>query len=369
LKSLTEVIRQLTIPVVVVGVGTQARLDSQFNHSDDLVQATREFMAAVLDRSAKVGLRGEVTRDYLAGLGFGDQHVEVIGCPSVYLRDEAGIVTKKVAAIGQDSLINLTLSPYVAQFADFANRAASQYPNLIYVAQRAEDLELMLWGREFGASPNPKMPVHREHRLYREDRMRFFVDSRTWLDFNQTRDFSFGTRIHGSVMSLVAGTPATLVAHDSRTLEIARYHEIPYLPVNQLSRSDTVADLYERSDWTAFNAGKQRRFEVLTAFLEANGLEHIAQPGKANPAFDDSWRSAKLPGPVHTLYSSAPDFREQMIDRLAWLSQATMSGPARDRDQYAPPIPLTPKKPPVPKPPPSLPRRVVRGIRRRLAGK
>jgi hypothetical protein len=369
LKALTQVIRQLTIPVVVVGVGAQARIDAEeprHAQSDELVAGTKAFMSAVLDRSARVGVRGEVTRDYLRRLGFGDEHVEVIGCPSVYLRDEAAGVTRKTDVIVPESLINLTLSPYVAPFADFVNRAAARYPNLIYIAQRAEDLELMLWGREFGASPNARMPVHRGHRLYREDRMRFFVDSRTWLDFNAERDYSVGTRIHGSVMALVAGTPATLVAHDSRTLEIARYHEIPYIPVSSIARTDTVADLYDRSDWGAFNAGKQRRFDILTDFLETNGLEHIAQAGKANPAFDDAWRAAKLPGPVHTLYAADPDFRDALIDRLVWLADATGAGPKRDRDRYSPPLPLTPKRSASPKPPPSLTRRAVRALRRRL---
>ncbi|MDR1152748.1 MAG: polysaccharide pyruvyl transferase family protein [Bifidobacteriaceae bacterium] len=368
LRALTSVIRELTIPVVVVGVGAQARLDGQHTHSDDLIRATKQFMSAVLDRSARVGLRGETTREYLRGLGFGDAHTAVIGCPSVYLRDEARLVTKKVAAIERESLINLTLSPYVAPFADFVNRAAAQYPNLIYVAQRSEDLDLMLWGREFGASPNPKMPVHRGHRLYREDKMRFFCDSRTWLDFNETREYSVGTRIHGSVMALVAGTPATLVAHDSRTLEIARYHDIPHMLLSEIARTDTVADLYARSDWTAFNAGKPRRFEVLTAFLEANGLEHIAQDGKSNPAFEDAWRKAKLPRPVHTPYAPEDEFRAMMIDRLAWLSQTAGPAGERARDRYCPPLPLTPKKPPAPKPPPSLPRRIARAVKRRLPG-
>ncbi|MDR1427353.1 MAG: hypothetical protein LBJ08_06305, partial [Bifidobacteriaceae bacterium] len=59
-------------------------------------------------------------------------------------------------------------------------------------------------------------------------------------------------------------------------------------------------------------------------------------------------------------------FRELIIDRLAWLSQATASGPDRDQDRYDPPLPLTPKKPPVPAPRPSFLRRVVRRIRRRF---
>ena len=36
---------------------------------------TKRFVAAVLDHSPSIGVRGEFTRDYLRGLGFGDEHV------------------------------------------------------------------------------------------------------------------------------------------------------------------------------------------------------------------------------------------------------------------------------------------------------
>jgi hypothetical protein len=123
-------------------------------------------------------------------------------------------------------------------------------------------------------------------------------------------------------MSLVAGTPATLIAHDSRTRELAEYHEIPWVEVAQLDRVGTPAGTYERSDWSAYNAGLASRFEVLTRFLSDSGLEHVAEPGKANPAYDEAIAALELPGPVHTLCAQGADLTDALIGRLRWLSDA-----------------------------------------------
>jgi hypothetical protein len=336
LRSMTAAIEALKIPVVVVGVGAQGRLGEGTPDNPELDGVVAAFMRAVLDRSAKVGVRGDVTRQYLAGLGFGDEHVEVIGCPAVYLRDVEGEVRKPVAQLGPDALLSLTLSPYVRAYERFFNRAVKAYPKAIYVPQRAEDLELMLWGHQFALSASPKLPVHTAHPLYTQDRMRFFCDSRPWLDFHAGRDFTIGTRIHGTIMSLVAGTPATLIAHDSRTLELAEYHEIPYRTVSSLTDQDSPASIYAASDFGRFNAGKASRFAALLGFLEANGLEHVAMPGKANPEFEAQWQAAPLAEPVHTLYGP-DDFRGTLIRRLDWLHQSTADA-VRQADRYRPPV-------------------------------
>jgi hypothetical protein len=341
LRDLTRAFRKIKVPVIIVGVGTQMSLEDAGTDGtpSDLDDDVRDFMKAVLDRSAKVGVRGDVTRRYLKRLGFGDEHVEVIGCPGVYLLNTDEPVEKKVPALTPESLVNLTLSPYVHDFRPFFDRAARDYPNAVYIPQRVEDLQLMLWGREFGASKDPAMPVTIDHPLYREGRMLFMCDSLTWLRYAATREYTIGTRIHGSIMSLAAGTPATLVAHDSRTLELAEYHEIPIKKVPDIAETDTVASIYDEADYTAFNRGKGPRFKILTDFLELNGLAHIAQPGKANPKFDKAWRKAAFPPPVTTL--AADGVPDVLIRRLDWLYQSSRND-HRQYDGYHSPLPARP---------------------------
>ena len=115
---------------------------------------------------------------------------------------------------------------------------AEHYPNLVYMAQNIQTLELMLHGTypmgKKGTMLRTGVPVSLKHPLIRQNRVRFFLDPKTWFAHLANYDFSFGTRIHGNIAALLAGTPALLLAHDSRTLELADYHEIPYREIGAL---------------------------------------------------------------------------------------------------------------------------------------
>ena len=97
LGRLTKVIEGLEDP----GRGPRCRRSSRRSPTSPACPAVfddgvKAFVKAVLDRSASIGVRGEYTQDYLQKLGFRD--VEVIGCPSMYLRGDQLSVTKKVPA-------------------------------------------------------------------------------------------------------------------------------------------------------------------------------------------------------------------------------------------------------------------------------
>lgn len=70
LKHWTALIRQLTIPVTVTGIGIQLPYEPHLEQPREFDGAARDFIAAVLDHSASVGVRGQITYDYLKGLGF-----------------------------------------------------------------------------------------------------------------------------------------------------------------------------------------------------------------------------------------------------------------------------------------------------------
>jgi len=75
LESLTALIGRLRIPVVVLGVGAQGTVDGNWGAVRKIEPAVKAFVAAVLDRSPRIGVRGEATFDYLARLGFRDVDV------------------------------------------------------------------------------------------------------------------------------------------------------------------------------------------------------------------------------------------------------------------------------------------------------
>ena len=88
--------------------------------------------------------------------------------------------------------------------------------------------------------------MHRSHPFFAERRTRLYADPWPWLADLAAFDFSFGTRIHGNIAALLAGTPAYVLAHDSRTLELARYFEIPHTAMPDVRRMSTPRTCTQR---------------------------------------------------------------------------------------------------------------------------
>ncbi|MBQ0998180.1 MULTISPECIES: polysaccharide pyruvyl transferase family protein [Streptomyces] len=351
LKRLTRLIEKLRIPVVVVGVGAQAGLGYNAARLKGIEPAVRAFVSAVLDRSASIGVRGEFTEKYLNDLGFRD--VEVIGCPSLFLYGKELTVTKKEPALGAGSRIavNGSHSAVKSQGLDrVIDRAHARYPHLRFIGQNLSDARQLHW-RDL-SDPNAlvtAMPTHPEHPMYREDKVRVYIDPVTWIDDLRGFDFSFGSRIHGNIAALLAGTPATVLCGDSRTLELCRYFGIPHRRIDKLTGEVDPAALYEEADFGPLMSGHQERFERFTAFLDRNGLENTFTHGDGGAAFEERMRSLTFPagiGPWNevdlTSLSSRFAFLQRRVGELGRdnerlrreLGRATQSGGALPTSVY-----------------------------------
>lgn len=316
LRKLTHLVRQLDIPVTVIGVGSQHKLGEEHGVDEELRKDVRAFMSAVLDHSASVGVRGEYTAGFLKELGFGEQHVDVIGCPSVFMKGRPASIEKKTDHLSDVSQIAMTVSPYVGKLNTVVATHTRRYPNLIYVPQNHSDLNMMVWGEDRSQPKNKWNPTHTRHPLYLQDRMRFPLDPRTWTEYLSDFDFLFGSRIHGTVAGILAGVPSMLLVHDTRTLELAEYHAIPHVMLSDLKKNIDAAELFERTDYSAYNS---RRAEVLSryvAFLEKNSLNHVFRDGADPAEFDTRLADAKLPSMVNTPFARGDDGRFAFLDRI-----------------------------------------------------
>ena len=338
LRRLTRVVQQLTIPVVVVGVGTQLRMSGNFDGvPQSLKEATREFVAAVLDRSSSIGVRGEMTLEFLRHLGFDDDSVDVIGCPSLFHDGPNRHVVKRLPSLDKTSHLGINITPSVSSFAPVVHLNTALYPNMVYVPQEHYELAMMMWGEPSAAKHDRRIPTHLDHQLYREDRVRFFLDASTWIGHLSAMDFVFGTRIHGNIAALLGDTPAVVVAHDSRTLELAEYHHIPYRLSAELSANTDAAELYESADYSRFNAEHPRLFETYRRFLDRNSVDHIWNPGKANPQYDAQVEAAAFPPPVRNA-SAKGSGHDEILSRLRWLRQGNRADQGRVVGGYEPPF-------------------------------
>lgn len=338
LAVLTKTILGLNIPVTVVGVGVSGgggSLEKGVDQvPDDLKNGVKKFVNAVLDRSATIGVRGENTRKFLNGLGYGDDLVDVIGCPSLYRNGPGLKIEKRVESLTKNSHFSMNVSPYVGYMGDSSLYHARKYPNMTYIPQDLDTLRLLTWAKN-PAKFATKMPTHTGHPFYEQDRMRFFIDSRTWIDHLRTQEFSFGTRIHGNIAALVAETPAVVLVHDTRTQELAEFHEIPHRFVPDLPPKVDAKDLYAEADYTAFNAGHRARFDNFVAFLKRNNIENVFEEGKANPTYDDDLAALNLPGPVRRL----PSDQHEIAGRLQWMYSQLPVNKSRDNYRFRAPVP------------------------------
>ena len=330
LNDLSALVERLDIPVVVFGVGAQAGTDGGTGHLAPVDTDVRRFCSAVLDRSPSIGVRGEVTERYLKGLGFDD--VEIIGCPSMFTHGRYLDVRRDPAGLGPSSRLAVNLSyesgniPGSELDSGVLNRlvdaALDRYPDLFYVGQERKDLELLFWGDvSVESGEQSPVPLLRSHRLLTEDRTRLYFDTPRWIDALRDRDFVFGTRIHGNIAALLAGTPATVLCHDSRTLELCRYFDIPHRMVGGLPSEGDLSrlpeQLYEEADPSAMLAGHGERFDRLVSFMDRHGLDHVHRPGgDGGTAFE-----AELKGVEHhsgvTAWRGGDD--GDLGYRMAWL--------------------------------------------------
>ncbi|MBD9373987.1 polysaccharide pyruvyl transferase family protein [Rhizobium sp. ARZ01] len=313
LKSYTALIKKLKIPCVVIGVGAQTDLSFSQLKGSSIDESVKEFAAAVLERSAVIGVRGDVTREYLNKLGFGA--VETIGCPSMYLNGERLVVEKKVRHLDKDSLVTVNITnkqkPAVGSF---FYRVLKAHPKTAYIAQDIEDAKLLLWGKpRKEAGTGDFIPADLDNPFIDNGAARFFTDVPTWKSYMGDMHFSVGTRIHGNVFSILAGTPGFVIAHDSRTLELSQYYDIPHLRGDQITEKMSANDLYEMADYGPMMKGHPARFAKYKSFLEKNGLKHVYKNPKDAAAFDEKVSNIQFPAPIDAITSS-DRFKQRVVE-------------------------------------------------------
>jgi hypothetical protein len=298
LARMVEFIERLTIPVVILGVGAQSNNRFSFDYQKPIEPLVRRFVTAVLERGPTIGVRGELTAEYLRGLGYRD--VEVIGCPSMFLHGDRLEVTKKAPTLERDAPISLNVTPYVTDMAPIITSHVVRYPRLTYIPQDLHTLGVMVRGGETGQPdvPDRRMPFHTDHPLFQQRRVRFYVEPWPWIDDLRLAHFSFGTRIHGNITALLAGTPAYVFAHDSRTLELARYFEIPHRLMRDVPADVDAADLYAEADYSGLIGGHAARFATFAAYLAGHGLRHVWDDGEDPRAFMDRVTATSFPPAV-----------------------------------------------------------------------
>ena len=322
LEILTNFVKKLKIPCVVVGMGIQRNLDAtQWDYIYD--EPAKEFINAILEKSSCLGLRGEITAEYLKRKGYIEgKHFSVIGCPSLYTYGDSLPVPKATTLTPQSKVTVNFKAMLPRELYTFIRAQAEQFDNYTFVSQVIQEMRTMYIGRpypqnEINRGVPENYPIHFSHELMMQDRMIGVLDDCTWIDYLSHSDFNFGSRIHGNIASILAGTPCYIFAGDQRVKELTEYHNIPHMEMTEITDKTNIFDLYEKTDYTCLMKGHKDRVSKYLEFLDENRVPHLDreinnQKGKA--PFDKMQESRNHIGLLHPFSSLNPDEQQARLE-------------------------------------------------------
>lgn len=309
LIAYTRFLEKLRIPVVVMGVGIQTDFEYNLDHLKPIEKETKAFVSAVLDRSNSIGVRGEASKQFLTKLGFHDQYVDVIGCPSMFrYGPQLPLDMGKLEKPSDESAyaLNMTGGGFndrglksgkekLLSIIDCNIRHHSESDLLL---QNNHSLITMLWGRGIGKGLEyDGLPCTSRHMLD-QGRAKQFVDPSTWIDFLSKKDFVVGSRIHGNITALLAGTPSFVLATDSRTRELCEYFHIPFQRLSDVGGRLDVEEFKQKADYSRLVSNYGKKFDAYLGFLEKNSLSSSFETPEVNANFEKRLRLVDFPRPA-----------------------------------------------------------------------
>lgn len=282
--DLAALVEQLTIPTVFIGLGAQSGSASEI---PSLKNSTVRLIKAVSELSHSIGVRGNFTAEVLSHYGI--TNVGVIGCPSLYfdtkyhLKHDKHNLDKIMLGGTRYYLSAQDSTPAgLAQQAIY-RLAAKEGIDINFQSERPE-FDYLLQGNSRNIEEQLLSNISDYYGVSSVDDMLKFLNAHgkiytnveAWIDEMAGYDFYLGSRIHGVIASLLAGTPACLFTHDSRTKELADFAAIPSLTIDKALdiTMEDIVEVYEGLDLTRFEKSVSVARKKYIEFLNSNGLPH-----------------------------------------------------------------------------------------------
>lgn len=262
LLRLTERFKGIRIPVYVIACGVQADgYDSLDTLCSVIKNPAQAFMKSVYETGGEFALRGYFSKEFFDRMGYSS--AVVTGCPSLYqLGRDLRISNDKVAEEIFRPLVNGNVNEYIAM--------AQKYPKAAFFDQ----------DRCFHILHDPNQPLNIRSLVHYygfeptqwllSERVKMIPNMNDWWNYLQDSGFhfSFGSRIHGSIMPILAGIPAAMEPQDSRTREMAEFFEIPTVE----RKGKSLYELYLETDYSAFNKSFAQKYDAYEHFLVSHGI-------------------------------------------------------------------------------------------------
>lgn len=283
-ERLMSFLKKVRIPIVPFGLGAQA---PNVDLSLGLPPEASDLIKYLGDHCEQVGVRGDFTAEVLKHYG-GITNVVVTGCPSFFSRPQAFSVLARNLQNRRDGSpsFNGTVYQNPAEKTMLVRAIVENHWLVEPVNQKTAQYSHDLRSGQTKISPpwflkgpikNGDVSADKVEDFFR-NRMVLFRRPESWYEFNRQQvSFTYGTRFHANMASLLSGVPALWVTHDSRTEELARTLRLP--AVSRAEATNLATDeLAQLIDYTPLFDNLGELFERFNRYLDAHELPRIPVP-------------------------------------------------------------------------------------------
>ena len=287
-------LRDTTPPIFIAGLGAHA---VNFDHVPKLSEGSVRFLRMVSERTKVIATRGEYTTRVLSHYNI--RNARTTGCPSLYshctpnfpeVRRSNDLRMSQVALQGTRHDILDDHASYASGRMKIERLLflAARFSSAQYIFQsEREELPLLL--RRPDALTKGQMAnllfYYGLDRIEELDgflaRARVFFDLAEWFEFLRGLSFCIGSRLHGCIAALTAGTEACLLTHDARTRELADFARLPSMEAEAFAANVRRMGLSEATDLARRNCHLDpflerysKNYATYRAVVEANGVPH-----------------------------------------------------------------------------------------------
>lgn len=247
-SNFQKYLESIQVPIVIFGLGAQAK-------TQDLTGATIapeaiSLMKYLGSRCTVVGVRGPFTKkvfEHFAGV----TNTFVTGCPSFFQRPEQFRILRQNLSNGvkgrpaysgtvlhNEPETKMLVDAIDAEF--FLVEPVNTFNHRLYVeAARGDEEPTIPWYlASYMKGDNPRLSRHQIVEYYKTY-YRLFRSTDAWYKFNEEAvSFTYGTRFHVNMASILSGKPALWVTHDSRTEELTQFLHLPSVRIGDASTMD-----------------------------------------------------------------------------------------------------------------------------------
>lgn len=281
-EKFTNFLKKIERPIVVFGLGIQGELGSL--DKSDLPASAKQLVVLLSEKSKLLGVRGQSTKTILEKL-CGVNNIHVTGCPSVFsdikstykildaLKEMRGLPaysgTNFSSAIEKKMLLGAISSDY--WLVEPVNRFNHKFYTSLFSGAALDESVPYFLKSHYSVKNGNSVEVLAQ---YWGRRYKLFRGMGEWLSFNkECVSFSYGSRFHVNMATLIAGKPALWVVHDERTLELTKFMNLPSVSISKFDH-DGLSSLVNEKMYDEFFDNFPMLINNFKFYLQENGIDY-----------------------------------------------------------------------------------------------